>query len=258
MWRGHMTRIMCTPYESRDGWKMAVQKRGNTIYISEIELEEAVKKRQERTDKEKLMMYWGVRYEGYASKSMTESDDEPNAKTRKTETITNTNEAYCAVLTGSINHHTVLFAGEVDCCDGSLKSPTDNYIELKTSRIITTKKQNDNFHRYKTVKWWAQSYLAGVPLVICGFRNDEGVVKNVAKFNTLHFPRLARNVPYTWNPNVCLDFLEYFLTSVVNICNEEDIVWTFTYKPNSNNISYKKEKLLDDIYVLPNWYNVKK
>ena len=42
--------------------------------------------------------------------------------------------------------------------------------------------------RYKQMKWWAQSFLVGVPRVICGFRDDEGIVKNLQTFKTAEIP----------------------------------------------------------------------
>ena len=34
------------------------------------------------------------------------------------------------------------------------------------------------------MKWWAQSFLVGIPKIVCGFRDDDGVVKNVQHFKT--------------------------------------------------------------------------
>ena len=39
-WRGHLTKIMCTPYETRESWQMAATLHNETIYISEVETKE--------------------------------------------------------------------------------------------------------------------------------------------------------------------------------------------------------------------------
>jgi len=39
----------------------------------------------------------------------------------------------------------VVFGGEVDCCE---KNDNAKYIELKTSRVIESAKQDSNFKRY--------------------------------------------------------------------------------------------------------------
>ena len=38
------------------------------------------------------------------------------------------------------------------------------------------------------MKWWAQSFLVGVPKITCGFRNDDGVVKVLQTFKTAEIP----------------------------------------------------------------------
>ena len=38
------------------------------------------------------------------------------------------------------------------------------------------------------MKWWAQSFLVGVPKITCGFRNDDGVVKSLQTFKTAEIP----------------------------------------------------------------------
>lgn len=38
------------------------------------------------------------------------------------------------------------------------------------------------------MKWWAQSFLVGVPKIVCGFRDDDGIVKQVQQFKTATIP----------------------------------------------------------------------
>ena len=42
--------------------------------------------------------------------------------------------------------------------------------------------------RYKLMKFWAQSFLVGVPRIVCGFRDDEGLVKSLQTFKTTDIP----------------------------------------------------------------------
>ena len=39
------------------------------------------------------------------------------------------------------------------------------------------------------MKWWAQSFLVGVPRIVCGFRDDEGIVRSLQTFRTSEIPR---------------------------------------------------------------------
>ena len=91
----------------------------------------------------------------------------------------------------------------------SSEKPPQNYVELKTNQMLDTDKKKDNFKkyarvsiyaelqplctplhvsRYKQMKWWAQSFFVGVPKVICGFRDDKGIVKNLRPYKTADLP----------------------------------------------------------------------
>ena len=88
------------------------------------------------------------------------------------------------------------------------KSP-QSYVELKTSRIILTDRNKASFRRlalssstvppslifrhsccrHKLMKWWAQSFLIGVPKLVCGFRNDDGIIKSLQSFRISDIPK---------------------------------------------------------------------
>ena len=46
--------------------------------------------------------------------------------------------------------------------------------------------------RFKLLKWWAQSFLLGIPKIIGGFRDDEGIVRRLEVFKTLEIPKMLR------------------------------------------------------------------
>ncbi|XP_039253372.2 decapping and exoribonuclease protein-like [Styela clava] len=268
LWRGHMTKIMCTPYEYQEGWEMAAQKLGSTIYISEVETLQAEKRRSNSTDREKLMTYWGVRFEKY----MTRPDPPHNRNEAKcprlvpidqSKIVVNTNEAYCTVMNVQLNSHKIIHSAEVDCCQNPSEglTPPDNYIELKTSREFSTQKHEDNFHRYKTKKWWAQSFLAGVPQITCGFRDDNGVIVSIRHFKTLDLPRMARQVPHgAWDANVCLDFLNNFFDFVKNVYSgvqeDEKCVFLFSWRAKGDKVICTRYNLPTKHEFLPEWYKI--
>jgi RAT1-interacting protein len=57
------------------------------------------------------------------------------------------------------------------CAEGGL----GRYIELKTNKIINTEKEQFGFERYKLLKFWAQSFIIGIPEVVVGFRDHAGI-----------------------------------------------------------------------------------
>lgn len=64
-WRGHLTKLLTTPYETQEGWLLAVSKFGGTLYMSEVETEAARVNRENRTERHEEMMYWGYKFEQY-------------------------------------------------------------------------------------------------------------------------------------------------------------------------------------------------
>lgn len=46
--------------------------------------------------------------------------------------------------------------------------------------------------RFKLLKWWAQSFLPGVPRVVAGFRDQEGVVVSVETFHISKISQLIK------------------------------------------------------------------
>jgi hypothetical protein len=47
--------------------------------------------------------------------------------------------------------------------------------ELKTNKLLNTEKDIVSFERYKLIKFWAQAFIAGIPRVVVGYRDDDGI-----------------------------------------------------------------------------------
>lgn len=107
--------------------------------------------------------------------------------------------------------------------------------------------------RHKLLKWWAQSFLPGVPHVIAGFRNPEGFVCSLKTFPTMEMfenvrvrqshscylfpspphpctptsgpspsPLPLQNDPDGWNPSVCMNFCDAFLSFAQSTVVQDD------------------------------------
>ena len=46
--------------------------------------------------------------------------------------------------------------------------------------------------RFKLIKWWAQSFLVGIPKIVCGYRDDDGVVHRLEEMDVQTLPDLAK------------------------------------------------------------------
>ncbi|XP_076121443.1 decapping and exoribonuclease protein [Alosa pseudoharengus] len=248
-WRGHLTKLLTTPYETQEGWLLAVSKLAGTLYISEVETEYACRNRENRTERHEEMMYWGYKFEQYTCADEAQGCPDSGG-------VVNTNEAFCTVVQTRLAEHKLLFSGEVDCREANLQAPQAPacYIELKTSAEIHTPKQRSNFHRYKLLKWWAQSFLPGVPKIVAGFRDNDGQVVDVETFKTSQISQLIKTEYNCWKPTVCMNFCSDFLSFVRETVREDDprTVYLFSWDPHKD-VTFTIHR--DSEYsFLPDWF----
>jgi RAT1-interacting protein len=127
-----------------------------------------------------------------------------------------------------------------------------NYIELKTS---FAPHNHWSFNRYKLLKWWAQSYLAGVPKIIAGFRHHDSHVDKLQTYNTLEIPHLLEKQRNMWDSTICFNFLEKFLCwlrSVV-VLDDPNRVYLFSFSAPFKQVKYQ-EFTNGEHKLLPEWY----
>lgn len=62
------------------------------------------------------------------------------------------------------------------------------------------------------MKFWIQSFLLGVPKIIVGSRNQDGVLTRIEEIETEKIPdTIARRERPSWNANMCVNFMAAFL-----------------------------------------------
>ncbi|KAF9429777.1 hypothetical protein BGZ94_009545 [Podila epigama] len=148
--------------------------------------------------------------------------------------IVDTNLQYCTVARTKIGNNSIIMGAEIDCTSEpkqpSPHNPLSNYIELKTSRVISNKREESNFERHKLLKFWAQSFLPGVPTIIVGFRDDDGKVVQVQTFKTMEIPRLVRGKEGAWDSTICINFLDSVLSFLKTLIVKDDPSLTYTIR----------------------------
>ena len=113
------------------------------------------------------------------------------------------NDEYVGLFNCKLGDHRLAVAAEIDCVDDA-----GTYVELKTNKLLASKRLVGTFERFKMFKFWVQSYVVGVPRIVCGFR-DEDELRKLQSFDTLELPGLAaagaQGRP-SWRPQACLGF----------------------------------------------------
>lgn len=64
-WRGHLTKLLTTPYERQEGWQLAASRFQGTLYLSEVETPAARAQRLARPALLRELMYMGYKFEQY-------------------------------------------------------------------------------------------------------------------------------------------------------------------------------------------------
>lgn len=151
-----------------------------------------------------------------------------------------------------IKNHSIVYGAEMDCVEKDVpldKLKLSNFIEIKTTRTLHNQRQYDNMCKYKLQKWWAQSYLIGISKLICGYRDDDMIVRSLEKYNVNDFPQMGRQ---WWSHIVCLNFLDQFLTFVKKCVKEDETIYKFYWKPGSNVTCTKTNDT--NFEILPDWF----
>lgn len=220
--RGVISKFLVAPYSQRDSWEIFVQKHKSKVYMTELRFPEYGHDLMSQK-----LTYWGYKFESLCTNS----------------SVVDTNVEYCSVFSAKFGNISLLLGGEVDAKDNN------EYIELKTSRILETARQELNFSK-KLLRIWAQSYLIGISRIIFGFRNDNGVVLNLESYNTHEIARNAKSKG-DWNRHCCLYFTEKLLEWIIENTTDESIVYKL--KKTGNQITLEK---CDETSFIPEWYSI--
>ncbi len=85
----------------------------------------------------------------------------------------------------------------------------DTFVELKTTMALRPGHVGDRRNlRKKFLKFWAQSFLLGVPEVVIGYRNRDGEIAHVDSLPTLDLPDQLKDERYEredWDARSCLN-----------------------------------------------------
>jgi len=252
--RGLLTLIIASPYENNTAeksWTLVATRYRKVIYLWQIKDDENEKKSFMRNPMQRHMCIWGFKFEQYLCADS--EDSEPDPKQRL-----DTNAEFCCVLKTRLGNHHLLYGAEIDAVKKNCKPPWDNlqgFVELKTNRFIENQRQQTTFHRFKLLKWWAQSFLVGIPTVICGYRNDKGIVSKLESIPVKKMPSMAKD---HWNGNICMNFCQQFLEFVSESMGESDNAnahYLFNYDAPNQLISMRQ--VADGEMqrsILPQWY----
>ncbi|KAF2348980.1 RAI1-like [Trinorchestia longiramus] len=165
-----------------------------TIYLCALIVED----RPSENEQQRRMSSWGYKFEQY----MADGSDP--------RTGVNENESYSCIMRAQLRNHSLIYKCEVDGVETKLhvtnRLPHQHeLLELKTHNM---KFMSYGLNKYKLRDTWIQCALAGIPRVVVGYRDDNGMVHRLRCLQVKDLPRLAHGF---FNPDNLMRFLETFL-----------------------------------------------
>jgi len=234
-------------------------------HISDAKLEEKNKIKPEH----RIQMYYGYAFESYCA------SDKPEVKHGDTSGPewggdVDTNVQWCCVVKTKLADTRMIIGGEVDCVRETYAGQTDTFVELKTSLVIRPRNLYDEakFEK-KLLKLYFQSFLLGVPEIVVGFRTPSGVLETTQTFKTIEIPRLVRDKAEAWNPLLCLDWGQRFISFLKSVVQNQlsdleqhKAVWRVQFEPRVGVKVFmldqagvtEVESSEDRVGFLPAWY----
>lgn len=165
-----------------------------------------------------MMTYWGYKFETLALIPTPPNMTPREEIARHQRSVVSNHAQHCSIVATSFGPHKLVLGGEVD----GLLAPKSKdpeapvqWVELKTSEELPPPQQQQHrdimkFER-KLLKFWAQSFLLGVPKIIVGFRTKAGILRGLQTFNTHELPGMVRRGTNCWDGNICINFATAFL-----------------------------------------------
>ena len=114
--------------------------------------------------------------------------------------VVNNHAQYCSIVRTGIGTSSLVLAGEVDAVLGEKPGDPDSpipWVELKTSAEpgdLANPREAIKYER-KLLRYWAQSFLLGVPKVMVGYRTLDGFLKRIVELETQRLPCLLYTSP---------------------------------------------------------------
>ncbi|ODM20454.1 Protein rai1 [Aspergillus cristatus] len=220
-WRGMMTKILTIPFDNLNSFEMNATRFQDTIFIEENNSYKNEQKKVQHNQRmppgmasQDLMAYWGYKFESISVLRQPWDPTPRHEIENRDEEIVNNSAQYCSVVRTGIGNVKMVIGGEVDAvwdCKPDRKEDHIRWVELKTSAEIRNDRDMVKYER-KLLKFWAQSFLLGVPKIVVGFRDQQGIVHRMEEVDTYTIPSKVKKVGRgTWDGNICINFAAAFL-----------------------------------------------
>lgn len=133
----------------------------------------------------------------------------------------NANAKYVVVMKRQLGDHSLILSTDVQAERiDSNQTPPGNYVCIRSRRAHLDGKPFTNFIRYKTLEWWSQAYIAGIPEVLCGMRDDRRhEITSVKTFEVKQLPEMSDGF---WKPRICRKKFKAYLSAIKTLIQDDN------------------------------------
>ncbi|CAI5460301.1 unnamed protein product [Closterium sp. Yama58-4] len=215
--RHNLNKLMGVCYNRHDAWQMGVHKRLGSVYLH---VHRAPGDQQHKSEQHRRFEFYGYAFERAATEPRKTGTGEGGGGGGGEEsTVIDANEEFCAVMKTKLGAHRVLMGAEMDCYEwvnvpqagNAPPRPERIFVELKTSVLPESDGQRERFERDKLLRWWIQSFVAGVGAIVVGFRDTRGRLVRVERWSLGEVTRRVKGKDY-WEAGSVLTFTDQVLT----------------------------------------------
>ncbi|XP_017864548.1 PREDICTED: protein cutoff [Drosophila arizonae] len=244
---------MCAPYEYKNNWTLAVSKYRNTIYMCPVQNTEQPLSVDVAQQKDLLMTKW---MRALKKRCLTAGVGPIGSSDRPRE-IKLKGQYYCIFSTDICGIH-VLFDAPIiaEHSINTICGLPKTFVDLKLRLDKMKPWEWSDHNRNEVLKWWAESFLAGIEKIYIAYHDKQG---NVHKIIHRKLRELWRECEHDWSPNICGHFLRRCLDNIKTILADVDnasTVYLLEYDAENGNIKYKYAEERSEHTFIPDWFRL--
>ncbi|KAJ9513141.1 hypothetical protein QJQ45_029370 [Haematococcus lacustris] len=199
--RNNLNKILGTPLNLRDGWVVdGCWSHPGVLYLNMVQRPED----EPRFPDADRFEYYGYKFEQLCSvaPAPAPAPAAPHNPGPCPEPVVDATSEFSALVRLGLGKHRILMAAEVDCStsDQAVEEvQLERLRELKTFKLPEHKGQERTLKGSKWPRWWLQSFLAGVPVIVAGGRDAEGTLRRVEELPVAQLPSQAAAAGCQWD-----------------------------------------------------------
>lgn len=158
-----------------------------------------------------LNRYTTYKYKSLSTLSQPLSLESREILEKRNKKLCNNGDKFISMTKTGVGKVKLILSTDIDCIFDFKDEGKDNlkhYAQLVLNPTVNTVSESHKFEN-GMFRIWLKCFLAGIPRIICGFKNDDNILKTVEEFSTSEIPVLLKEN----NPEVgtkCVNAIKWY------------------------------------------------